>query len=246
MTPAFGPGSLANLGVVLAGGSGGIGARIAAGFAQAGSRVVVLDLEPRATADLVDAIALDIADPESVQDAFAEAVRRLGGVDVVVNSAGIHHLAPLTETTVEDWRRINDVNALGTFLLTQQAGRHLIARGLGGRVINIASMAAKHGGACEVAYAASKAAVVAVSRAAALEWGVHDITVNAICPGYVPTEMGSDSRTEADIRRWSALSPLGRLGTPDDVAGLVLFLASPYGAYLTGQAFNVTGGMVMH
>ncbi|MBR20860.1 MAG: hypothetical protein CMF57_00180 [Leifsonia sp.] len=116
----------------------------------------------------------------------------------------------------------------------------------GGVVINLASMAAKTGGAGEAHYAASKAAVVALTRATALELGGHGIRANALCPGYVLTDMGADTRTEDDVVRWSARSPLGRLGSPGDVAGVALFLASDAASYLTGQAFNVTGGMIMH
>lgn len=237
----------ADVGVIVAGGSRGIGAGIARRFAAEGARVVVLDRDlPTDQAHLSAAIPVDISEEKAVSSAFAGAVDAVGSIQVVVNSAGIHLLAPFVDTEVEQWRRVMDVNALGTFLLTREAGRRMSADGVAGRIINIASMAAKQGGSNEVAYAASKAAVVAIGRAGALEWGCHGITVNSICPGYVPTEMGADTRTEEDIRRWSALSPLGRLGTPDDVAGLTLFLASDEGGYLTGQAFNVTGGMTMH
>jgi 3-oxoacyl-[acyl-carrier protein] reductase len=109
----------------------------------------------------------------------------------------------------------------------------------------MASMAAKRGTAGEAAYAASKAAVVALTRVAALELGPSGITVNAVCPGYVLTDLGADTRTEDDEVRWAAMSPLGRLADPDDIAGVVEFLASDDAAYLTGQAVNVTGGMCM-
>ncbi|MBZ5738443.1 SDR family NAD(P)-dependent oxidoreductase [Nocardioides mangrovi] len=240
-------GRFTGTGVLVTGAASGIGRRIGERFAAEGARVVCLDrVVPHATDHLACAVVADVGDESSVAAAFDDAAATVGGLSVVVHCAGIHHLAPLTATSVEAWQRVNDVNALGTFLVTRAAGAHMIARGDGGRVVNIASMAAKQGGAHEAAYAASKAAVVALSRVAALEWGPHGITVNAVCPGYVPTEMGADSRTEEDVRRWSSLSPLGRLGTPDDVAGLVLFLASAEGAYLTGQALNVTGGMAMH
>ena len=244
MTPAP---RFAATGVVVAGGASGIGARIAERFATEGARVVVLDRAvPRCTDHLAGVVAADLAEEASVQAGFAEAVGLLGEVPVVVNSVGVHLLAPLRETSLAQWQRVQDVNARGTFLLTRIAADHLVAAGLPGRIVNIASMAAKQGGAREVAYAASKAAVVAISRVAALELGCHGITVNAICPGYVPTEMGADTRSDDDVRRWCAMSPLGRLGTPDDVAGLVLFLASAEGGYMTGQALNVTGGMAMH
>ena len=113
----------------------------------------------------------------------------------------------------------------------------------GGRVVNMASMAAKRGTPGEAAYAASKAAVVALTRIAAMELGPHGVTVNSICPGYVLTDMGCDARSPDQVAAWASMSPLGRLGDPADVAGTVAFLAGEDGSYLTGQALNVTGGM---
>jgi 3-oxoacyl-[acyl-carrier protein] reductase len=128
----------------------------------------------------------------------------------------------------------------------QVAVRHMIDGGTGGKIVNLASMAAKTGGAGEGAYPMSKAAVVALTRVAALEWGKYGITANSICPGYILTEMGAATRTEELMREWSSYSPLGRLGDVADVAGVAVFLSSSEADYLTGQAINVTGGMVMH
>jgi 3-oxoacyl-[acyl-carrier protein] reductase len=121
----------------------------------------------------------------------------------------------------------------------------MLEQASGGCIVNLASMVVHRNGCDEGVYAASKAAVVALTRAAAAEWGPAGIRVNAIAPGYVLTGMGADTRNPDDVAAWTALSPLGRLGTPDDVAGVALFLASPDGAYLTGQTLGVTGGMVM-
>ena len=115
-----------------------------------------------------------------------------------------------------------------------------------GRIVNLASMGGKLGEPGQAHYAASKAAVIALTRVAAMELGPSGITVNCICPGYVATDMGAGERTAEQVAHWAALSPLGRLGTPDDVARMAVFLASDDAAYCTGQAFNVTGGMVMH
>ena len=122
----------------------------------------------------------------------------------------------------------------------------MIAAGRGGRIVNLASMGAKRAAAEQAHYAASKAAVVSLTQAAAIELGQHGITVNAICPGYVLTEMGAATRTPEMVAAWSATSPLGRCAEPADVAAMALFLASDDAAYCTGQAFNVTGGMMMH
>jgi 3-oxoacyl-[acyl-carrier protein] reductase len=128
---------------------------------------------------------------------------------------------------------------------TQVAARVMIDAG-GGVIVNSSSMGGKAGGDGQAHYAASKAAVIALTRASAAELGPHGIRVNCVCPGYVATEMGAATRTAEKIEAWSAMSPLGRLGEPEDVAGVVAFLASDDAAYLTGQAFNVTGGMITH
>jgi 3-oxoacyl-[acyl-carrier protein] reductase len=191
-------------------------------------------------------IPVDLSDPADATGATTSAVELLGGIDVLVNSAGILRHSSLLDITVEDWDLVFAVNTRAMLITMQIAARAMIAAGDGGKIINLASMAAKQGGAGEGHYAASKTAVVALTRVAALEWGCHGITANAICPGFVLTEMGAATRTDEDVERWSSLSPLGRLGETEDVAGLASFLASSDADYLTGQAMNVTGGMVMH
>jgi len=241
---------LTGLRAVVTGGARGIGADIARRFTAEGARVAVLDrLDEcgRQVAESIDGVYVhtDLADSTSATRAMDSAIRQLGGVEILVNSAGILKKGPLTETTIAEWDAVFAVNVRAMLITMQQASTWMVANG-GGKIVNLASMAAKTGGAEEGAYAASKAAVVALTRVAALEWGCHGINVNAICPGYVLTEMGADTRTEADIAAWSSLSPLGRLADPRDVSAVAAFLASPDADYLTGQAINVTGGMVMH
>jgi NAD(P)-dependent dehydrogenase (short-subunit alcohol dehydrogenase family) len=245
------PTRLAGLRVVVTGGARGIGGEIAARVASEGARVAILDrLVAEGTAH---AAALggtfhevDLIDPEQTEAATTAAIDALGGVDVLVNSAGIFKLVPLLEITVQDWNSMFAINARAMLTTMQVVVRRMLADTQPGKSINLASMAAKKGGANEAHYAASKAAVVALTRAAALEWGCHGITANALCPGYILTEMGAPTRTDADIAAWSAFSPLGRLGQASDVAGVAAFLASADADYMTGQAINVTGGMVMH
>ncbi|KQM57412.1 short-chain dehydrogenase [Agreia sp. Leaf210] len=240
--------------VIVVGGGGGIGGRIAERFTGEGADAIVLDLargdSSRGSGDAGGParriLHCDLVDAVTVEAAFAVALAELGGVDVLVNSAGILARGSLLDLTPDRWDLVMDINARGTLFAMQHAARAMIAQKTGGTIVNIASMAAKAGGADEGAYAASKAAVVGLTRAAALEWGEHQIRVNALLPGYVLTDMGKDTRTEEDVAAWSKKSPLGRLGTPDDVAGFALFLASVDGEYLTGQSFNVTGGMIMH
>lgn len=231
--------------VIVTGGSGGIGAAIVDRFAADGARVAVLDRRAPATSSASVFVEVDLRDPADTRRAVTEASEALGGVDVLVNCAGVFQHTSLLDITVDDWDLVLDINARAT-LVTMQAVAPAMLEARSGTIINIASMAAKVGGRGEGHYAASKAAVVALTRAGAQEWGCHGVTVNAVCPGYVLTEMGADTRSEADVAVWSAKSPLGRLGIPEDVAGVTHFLASPAGGYLTGQAINVTGGMVMH
>lgn len=231
--------------VIVTGGSGGIGAAIVERFLADDARVVVLDRRAPAEGTASVFVAVDLRDPHDTRRAIDEAVAQLGGVDVLVNCAGIFQHVPLLDITVDDWDRVLDINARAT-LLTMQSVAPVMLEARGGSIVNISSMAAKLGGGGEAHYAASKAAVVALTRAGAQEWGCHGVTVNAVCPGYVLTDMGADTRSAADVAAWSAKSPLGRLGIPEDVAGVTHFLASAAGSYLTGQAINVTGGMVMH
>lgn len=231
--------------VIVTGGSGGIGAAIVARFTADGARVAVLDRRAPAEDAASAFFPVDLRDPLDTRRAVGEAIEALGGIDVLVNCAGVFQHASLLDITVDDWDLVLDINARAT-LVTMQAVAPLMLEARGGSIVNIASMAAKQGGGGEGHYAASKAAVVALTRAGAQEWGCHGVTVNAVCPGYVLTEMGADTRSEDDVRAWSAKSPLGRLGVPEDVAGVTHFLASPAGGYLTGQAINVTGGMIMH
>lgn len=233
---------------LVTGGARGIGAGIARRLTAEGARVGILDLLDATglAAELGGAyVRADLSDPADTRAAVTEAIAALGGIDVLVNSAGVFRLVPLLDLDVDEWDRVMDINARGTLIAMQAVAPAMIAQGHG-RIVNIASMAAKTGGGNEGHYAASKAAVVALTRAAAMEWGCQGITANAVCPGYVLTEMGAATRTPEQIAAWSARSPLGRLGTPDDVAALVAHLASPDASYITGQALNVTGGMIMH
>jgi NAD(P)-dependent dehydrogenase (short-subunit alcohol dehydrogenase family) len=251
---AVGPGAngprLAGRRAIVTGAARGIGAEIARTLARAGAAVAVLDVvaDVKSVAgDVGGPVEVaDVSDPDATRDALARLIAALGGVDILVNNAGILRITPLLEITVEEWDLVLDVNARSMLVTTQVAARSMIAAGTGGRIVNMASMGAKRAGADQAHYAASKAAVVALTQAAAIELGPHGINVNAICPGYVLTEMGAATRTPEMVAEWSATSPLGRCAEPADVAGMALFLASDDAAYCTGQAFNVTGGMMMH
>lgn len=245
-------GCLAGRRVLITGAARGIGAAIAETFAAEGASLALLDREGdqcRATAERLGAQALDVdlADPANAREVTQTAIDALGGIDVLVNNAGILHIAPLLDITVDDWDRTFDINVRAMLLTTQVAARAMIgaAQG-GGSIINMASMGGKVGSPNQAHYAASKAAVIGFTRVSAIELGEHGIRVNCICPGYVLTEMGAATRTPEMVAKWSAMSPLGRCAEPGEVADMALFLASDQARYCTGQAMNVSGGMVMH
>ena len=243
---------------MITGAARGIGLAIAARLAADGLAISVADLpgaELERTAGELTALAvpLDVTDAAAVDAAVAAHVAGLGGLDVMVANAGIAITAPLLETTVADLQRTLDVNVKGVFNCYRAAARQMISQGRGGRLIGAASVASHRGGKWQSAYSASKFAVRGMSQSVAQELAEHGITVNVYSPGVVQNPMW-ESIDEAMTRRrgtppGSELAgmvagiPLGRLETPDDVAGVVSFLASPDAGYLTGQSIVVDGGM---
>ena len=235
--------------VLVTGSARGIGADIARRFAADGAHLALVDvLDARPLAAELDGIAVtcDLADPAATSDATGKAIAQLGGLDVLVNNAGVFQITPLLDITVDEWDRTMAINARAMLVTIQVAARAMIAQGTGGRIVNMASMGGKVAEGGQLTYAASKAAVISLTQASAAELGPHGITVNSVCPGYVLTEMGADTRSAEQVAGWSARSPLGRCGSTTDVADLVAFLASPGAAYLTGQAVNISGGMIVH
>ena len=233
---------------LVTGAARGIGRRIAQRLIEEGMQAALLDVDPAVedvARDLGAAsLVVDLADAAQTRRALSAGAED-GPYWLVVNNAGVFSKTPLLEMTLEEWDRVQVVNVRSMVVVIQALAPAMVAAGAGGRIVNVASMAAKLGTPGEAAYAASKAAVVALSRIAAMELGPHGVTVNAVCPGYVLTEMGAGTRTADQIAAWTAKSPLGRLGDPGDVASAVAFLASNDGSYMTGQAINVTGGMCM-
>ena len=233
---------------LVTGAARGIGRRIAQRLIEEGMQAALLDVDPAVedvARDLGAAsLVVDLADAAQTRRALSAGAED-GPYWLVVNNAGVFSKTPLLEMTLEEWDRVQAVNVRSMVVVIQALAPAMVAAGGGGRIVNVASMAAKLGTPGEAAYAASKAAVVALSRIAAMELGPHGVTVNAVCPGYVLTEMGAGTRTADQIAAWTAKSPLGRLGDPGDVASAVAFLASDDGSYMTGQAINVTGGMCM-
>jgi NAD(P)-dependent dehydrogenase (short-subunit alcohol dehydrogenase family) len=243
-------GRLAGRRALITGAARGIGAEIAASFRREGAEIALLDIEVERlsqTASALDcrAYRVDLADVDSTRSVVRRAIDELGGLEILVNNAGILKMAPLLDIDPADWDLTFAVNVRAMLLTIQVAAKAMIPAGRGA-IINMASMGGKVGGPNQAHYAASKAAVISLTQVAAKELGQHGITVNCICPGYVLTEMGAATRTPEMVKEWASKSPLGRLAEPSDVANMAVFLASDEASYCTGQAMNVTGGMVMH
>jgi gluconate 5-dehydrogenase len=192
----------------------------------------------------VVAEACDVRDPDQVARVVERAERELGPVGVLVNNAGTSWGAPAEDYPLEGWQKVLDVNLTGTFLFAQAVGRHMLARGEGS-IVNVASVAAFKGAPAgtidAIGYNASKGGVVAFTRDLAVKWAPRGVRVNAIAPGWFPSEMSA-----VLLERWEAeflaRIPLGRFGAGDDLKGAVVFLASRAGAYVTGQTLIVDGG----
>jgi gluconate 5-dehydrogenase len=236
---------------IVTGGGSGIGRQMAQGLAEAGAELVLcarkVERCEEAAAQMPTralAIQCDVTDAESVESMVTRAVDELGRVDVLVNNAGTVWGAAPEDIPLHGWQKVVDVNLTGVFLCAQAVGRRMIERGEGGRIVNVASVAGLHGAPAEVVnalpYHATKGAVISLTRDLAWKWARHGINVNAIAPGWFPSDMANfviDSNPELATR-----IPLGRFGGPEDLKGVVVFLASRASDYVTGHTLVVDGG----
>ena len=247
---------------VVTGAGRGIGRGIAARLAQEGANVVIADIDADGAAAAAEEIggaigvSCDVADRASVQAAIAAAVERFGRLDVMFNNAGVSKTVRFLDTTEDDWERIMRVNGRGVLLGMQEAAQQFKRQGGGGKIVNTASIAGKSGFPLFAAYSASKFAVIGLTQAGARAFAEDKVTVNAFCPGVVTTELwdqlddefiaiGETQRKGEALESFGAGILAGRLSTPDDITGLALFLASSDSDYITGQAINVCGGLIM-
>jgi meso-butanediol dehydrogenase/(S,S)-butanediol dehydrogenase/diacetyl reductase len=252
--------------VVVTGAAAGIGRGIAERFAGEGAAVVLVDRNPTVkdtasemSASGADVVGLtaDVTSKEDVSSIFSTIRERHGRVDVLVNNAGVITISKLEDLSLQDWNRVLAVNTTGAFLCAQAAVALMREKGDGGRILNAASGQARQGFIYTPHYAASKFAVIGLTQSLAKELAKEQITVNAYCPGIVGSDMwdyndrewgrllGSYKPGEL-MAEWVASIPLGRAGTSDDVAEVLLFLASDAAGYITGQAINIDGGIFMN
>jgi len=245
----------------ITGAGSGIGASIAGLFARAGARVAVLEIDAAGARETVEriraergeaeAFACDVSDAEQVERAFDALAQRFGGLHVLVNNAGIAHVGSVATTSEADFERLFQVNVKGVFLCTRSGVRHLLAGG-GGAILNLASIASLIGLEERFAYSMTKGAVLAMTRSVAVDFMQQGIRCNCICPARVHTPFvdgfiaeNYPGREAEMFKTLSDYQPLGRMGTPLEVAALALYLCSDEAAFITGQAFPIDGGVLV-
>ena len=237
---------------IVTGASRGIGKATALALATVGAKVVVnyarsSDAAEEVVKTIVDAggeaisLQADVSQPEAVDNLIKETLAKYGSIDVLVNNAGITQDTLLMRMKLEQWQAVIDLNLTGVFLCTKAVTKTMLKQ-RSGRIINIASVAGQMGNPGQANYSAAKAGVIGFTKTVAKELASRGVTVNAVAPGFIETDMTHDLKAD-DILKFI---PLGRYGKPEEIAGMIRFLAAdPAAAYITGQVFNVDGGMVM-
>jgi meso-butanediol dehydrogenase/(S,S)-butanediol dehydrogenase/diacetyl reductase len=249
---------------LVTGAGGGMGARFAQRFAALGANVICADIRGEAAAEVAAeietqggralAVTCDVTRPAQIEAAVAAGVKAFGRLDIAVANAGITHDQGFLDVTESAWDNLMAINCKGLFFTYQIAARQMIAQGGGGRLIGISSVAGQRGRPVAASYAASKAAVISITRSAAIGFAEHQITANCLCPGLVITPMWEKiDRDRFVASGWApghafeevrSRTPLGRGATMDEVANLVLFLASSQAAFITGEDILIDGGML--
>lgn len=252
-------GRLEGKSAIITGSARGIGRAFAEAYVREGARVAIADIDferARETAAAISpaayAVRLDVTDQASIEAAVKTVEQTAGGIDILVNNAALFDLAPIVEITRASYGRLFAINVAGSLFMLQAVARSMIAAGRGGKIINMASQAGRRGEALVAVYCATKAAVISLTQSAGLDLIKHGINVNAIAPGVVDGEHwdGVDAlfaRYEnlppgEKKRQVGAAVPFGRMGTPQDLTGMAIFLATPEADYIVAQTYNVDGG----
>lgn len=239
---------------IVTGGASGIGRAVADRLTAEGARVAVVDIDSARAAAVAEdlggvAIQADLSRPDDANRMVAEATAQLGGVDILVHSAGVGMERTFLETTPEEWRRLIDIDLSGTFYACQAAARVMAERRYG-RIVTLASTAGIRGGTGRAAYGAAKGGVIALTKVMAVELAAYGVTANALAPGAIETELVRKMHSEETRVVYRAGIPLDRYGTPEETAAAAVFLASEEAGYITGEVLAVDGGFlgagVMH
>jgi gluconate 5-dehydrogenase len=238
---------------LITGSTRGIGFALAQGLAEAGATVIVNSRQQAAVDEAVAVLkargakalgaAFDVADEASVAAAFAGFDAQGLCIDILINNAGIQHRAPMLELELADWQRVIDTNLTAAFLVGREAARRMVARGRGGKIVNIGSLTSEAGRATIAPYTVAKGGIKLLSRAMAAEWAKFDIQANSIGPGYILTDMNEALVNNPQFDAWvKASNPAGRWGKPEELVGAAVFLASAASNYVNGQIIYVDGG----
>jgi NAD(P)-dependent dehydrogenase (short-subunit alcohol dehydrogenase family) len=233
--------------VVITGAASGIGRAASERFVADGERVIGVDVELDGLADGVTGFPADVSDPLAVERAIAFAVATNDGIDVLCNNAGVASTTSVLDCTFDEWERVFAINARGVFLGTKYALPHMLASG-GGVIVNTASIAGMIGLPDRAAYCASKGAVIALTKQVAIQWATQGIRCNCVCPGTVDSPwvgrlLEASNEPETLRAQLIARQPLGRLGTPEEIAAAIVYLASADAAFMTGTALVIDGGV---
>jgi NAD(P)-dependent dehydrogenase (short-subunit alcohol dehydrogenase family) len=242
---------------VITGGAQGLGLTMAEALSSVGADIVIADIQDVKAKEAAHAVAkhygnttfslhLDVSDKLSIHSAAEEIIAKSGNIDILINNAGIAQRKKIVDMEEQDWDRVMDTNLKGVFLCSQIFGKFMIQQKKG-KIINISSVTGFLGAEERISYGVSKSGVAHMTRIFASEWAKYNITVNAIAPGYLLTEMTESYFRQPDVeKKFLATVPLGYFGKPSDLSGLVVFLASETSNYITGQTFFVDGGRMLY
>ncbi|QKC95546.1 SDR family oxidoreductase [Mesorhizobium sp. NZP2298] len=240
---------------LVTGSSGGLGLAMARGLAEAGAEIVLNGRDPDRLTQAAESFGeragqvhfsvFDVCDEEAIKGAFGRLDDEGRAIDILVNNAGVQFRRPMLELESADWRRVLETNLTSAFIIGREAARRMIARGGGGKIINIGSLTSEVARATVAPYTAAKGGIKMLTRSMAAEWAAHGIQANAIGPGYIDTEMNKALTSDAKFDAWvKGRTPSGRWGLPKDLVGTAIFLASAASDYVNGQIIYVDGGML--